>query len=64
MTLPRTDWKLAYSPAEAAEALGISRTLLYELIAEKEIKPKKVRTRTIIERAELEDYLSRIPHAA
>ena len=40
--------RLACSPNEACLALGIGRTLLYELISEGRIEVKKLRRRTIV----------------
>lgn len=55
--------KLAYRVAEAAHALAISRSRLYELIGAGEIKILKDGARTLIRRAELEAYLLRLEQA-
>ena len=52
--------KLAYRVAEAAHALAISRSRLYELIGAGQIKILKDGGRTLIRRAELEAYLLRL----
>lgn len=50
--------KLSYTIPEAANALGIGRTSLYELIAEKRLRPFKLCGRTLIPREELERLVS------
>ena len=40
--------RLGCSPSEACVALGIGRTLLYELIAEGRVEARKLRRRTIV----------------
>lgn len=52
--------KLAYRVVEAAYALAISRSRLYELIGAGEIKILKDGSRTLIRRGELEAYLARL----
>lgn len=52
---------LAYAPADAAQRAGISRSRLYELIAAGEIPARKLGTRTLILRADLEAYLVDLP---
>ena len=51
--------RLAYTIAETAEALAISRSRLYELIADGEITACKVGKRTIIPATELTAFLHR-----
>jgi len=46
--------KLAYNINEAAKAIGIGRTKIYELIGEGRLVPKTVAGRRIIPRAQLE----------
>ena len=46
-TLPFRE-RLGCSPSEACIALGIGRTLLYELIAERRVEIRKVGRRTIV----------------
>ena len=46
-TLPFRE-RLGCSPSEACVALGIGRTLLYELIAEGRVEVRKLRRRTIV----------------
>lgn len=52
--------KLAYRVVEAAYALAISRSRLYELIGSGDIKILKDGGRTLIRRSELEAYLLRL----
>jgi excisionase family DNA binding protein len=52
--------KLAYRVVEAAYALAISRSRLYELIGTGEIKVLKDGGRTLIRRSELDAYLARL----
>ena len=54
-----TNGRLAYTIAAAAEALAISRSRLYELIADGQITACKVGKRTIIQAAELTAFLHR-----
>ncbi len=49
--------KLAYSVDEAAELLGIGRTLAYELIREKRLVSLKLGNRRLIARADLEAFV-------
>lgn len=49
----------SYDVCEAAHILGISRSTLYLLIRDREIKPVKIRRRTRFREAELERYLVR-----
>lgn len=56
--------KLAYKVPEAAHALAISRSRLYELIGAGEIKILKDGGRTLIRRTELEAFLERLEQAA
>lgn len=51
--------KLAYRISEAAEAVGLSRSTLYELIARKELHPFKVGNRTLIDADDLKAFLQR-----
>lgn len=54
--LERVD-RLAYSPAEAAEAIGISRAKLYELLEAGELRSVKIGRRRLIRAADLESLL-------
>jgi len=56
--------KLAYRVVEAAYALAISRSRLYELIGSGDIKILKDGGRTLIRRSELEAYLIRLEQAS
>jgi excisionase family DNA binding protein len=59
---PRPDQSpLALRPAEAARALGVSRSRLYELLAQGELKARKLGASTLIERVEIERYIETLP---
>lgn len=49
--------RLAYSPAEAAQALGISRARLYQLLDDGTIPSVKLGRRRLIRRQALADLL-------
>ncbi|MBI3964772.1 MAG: helix-turn-helix domain-containing protein, partial [Chloroflexi bacterium] len=51
----------AYRPADAAKALGISRSKLYELLQRGELPAKKVGSATLIRRVDLEAWLAAQP---
>ena len=51
------DDKLAYSVDEAAERLGIGRTLAYDLIREGRLPSLKLGHRRLIARADLEAFV-------
>ncbi len=48
---------MAYRVREAAEALAISRSRFYELVADGKIRVLKEGSRTLVRRSELERYL-------
>jgi excisionase family DNA binding protein len=52
--------KLAFAPAEAAQALGISRSRLYELLYEGTIPSIKLGSRRLIRRETLVAYLDQL----
>jgi excisionase family DNA binding protein len=52
--------KLAFGPAEAAQALGISRSRLYELLYEGTIPSIKLGSRRLIRRESLVAYLDQL----
>jgi excisionase family DNA binding protein len=54
--------RLAYSPAEAAAVIGCSRSVLYQKIAAKELRAKKLDSRTVVVRADLERFLESLPN--
>lgn len=56
-----TSVKLALSPEQAAEAAGIGRTQLFQLIRSGELKARKCGRRTIILRNELNEWLQSLP---
>jgi excisionase family DNA binding protein len=45
--------RLAYSPSEGAQVLGISRSKIYELIAARDLKVIKLGSRTLVLHSEL-----------
>jgi excisionase family DNA binding protein len=49
------------SISEACRMAGIGRTKIYEAIADGTLTARKFGKRTIILRADLEDFLSRLP---
>jgi len=53
-----TEPKLAYRVDEACRALGIGRTSLYALIAEKKLRTARVAGRRVIPATELERLLA------
>ncbi len=54
---------LAYRVDDAAAAIGISRSKVWDLIAQGQIPARKLVGSTIILRADLEAYLSALPPA-
>jgi len=52
--------RLAYSPAEAAQALGISRARLYQLLDDGTIPSVKLGRRRLIRRDALVELLDRL----
>jgi excisionase family DNA binding protein len=50
--------RLAYSPSEGAQVLGISRSKIYELIAAGDLKVVKVGSRTLVLHSELARFLT------
>lgn len=53
--------RLAYSPAEAAAAIGVSRATIYNLLHRGELTARKVGRATRIARSELERYAGHTP---
>jgi excisionase family DNA binding protein len=53
--------KLAYSIPEAAEATGLSRSILYLALKAGKLIARKAGARTVIEDAELRRYLANLP---
>jgi excisionase family DNA binding protein len=49
--------RLAYSPTEGAQVLGISRSKIYELIATDHLKVIKLGSRTLVLHSELVRFL-------
>jgi excisionase family DNA binding protein len=63
--------RLAYSPSEGAQVLGISRSKIYELIAARDLKVVKLGSRTLVLHSELVRFVRslgarrrRSPHTA
>jgi excisionase family DNA binding protein len=50
--------KLAYTPHEAAEALGISRNLLYQLLGSGQLHSVKAGSRRLIPASAIAEFLS------
>jgi excisionase family DNA binding protein len=50
--------RLAYSPSEGAQVLGISRSKIYELIAAGDLKVIKLGSRTLLLHSELVRFLA------
>ena len=46
-------FKLAYTPAEAAQATGLGKTTIYELLKEGRLKRVKIGRSTVIPRSSL-----------
>jgi excisionase family DNA binding protein len=60
---PATAAPLAYRVNDAAAAIGISRSKVWDLIAQGQLPARKLVGSTIILRADLETYLSALPPA-
>jgi excisionase family DNA binding protein len=54
---------ICYSPSDAAKALGIGKSTLFNILARGEIKARKLGTRTLISAAELSRYVETLPDA-
>lgn len=52
---------LAISVVEAAREIGVGRTTIFELIRKGELKAVRLGARTLIRRADLADFLDRLP---
>jgi excisionase family DNA binding protein len=57
MSQPTPALRLAFEPAEAAEALSISRTQIYRLIKAGDLRARRCGSRLLISRRALEEYL-------
>lgn len=55
--------KLAYTVQEAGEAIGISRSTVFDMIRMGELTAKRLRGRTLIARTELQRLLTEAPDA-
>ena len=52
--------RLAYRPAEAAEAIGVSRATFYKLLTSGEVPSVKIGRSRRVRRAALDDYLTQL----
>jgi excisionase family DNA binding protein len=57
-------WREALSIDEVCAAIGIGRTKVYEAIATRALKARKVGKRTLILRDDLRQFLASLPPAA
>jgi excisionase family DNA binding protein len=55
---PQALTRLAYSPSEGAQVLGLSRSKLYQLIASGDLNVVKVGSRTLVLHSELTRFLA------
>lgn len=55
--------RLAYSPQEAAKALGISRAFLYRLIQSGELRSFRIGRRRMVSAEALKDLIARMEGA-
>lgn len=63
MPISSTINPICYSPGRAAEALGIGKSTVFNLLARGEIKAKKLGSRTLISASELARYVGTLPDA-
>jgi len=56
-----TDPKLAVSIRDAADAVGIGRSKIYELIKAGELVPRKCGSRTLIRYEDLKRFIDNLP---
>lgn len=56
--------RLAYTPAEAATALGVCRATIYNLVARGDLRVIKIGRATRILTSELEAFMARLAVAA
>lgn len=52
--------QLSYSIEETMSATGLGRTKVYQLINSNEIQARKIGTRTIVLKADLEEFLANL----
>lgn len=61
LTLQQADrLRLAISIEEAAQALGIGRTLVFRLIRDGELKVTKIHNRSVVQVEEIRAYLAQL----
>lgn len=53
--------KLAYTINEVQEICNIGRTKIYELINSNKLPTRKLGTKTLVLKSDLEDFLSKLP---
>jgi excisionase family DNA binding protein len=56
--------RIAYSPLDAAAAIGLSRAQLYVLMARGEIPAFKAGSRTLVKASDLQAFIDRQPRAS
>lgn len=61
MSNTNTPQPLVLNTREAAQLIGIGLTLLYREIAAGKIKARKIGSRTIIKRSDIEAYIESLP---
>tara|TARA_R110002051_G_scaffold43831_3_gene89413 strand:- start:10063 stop:10248 length:186 start_codon:yes stop_codon:yes gene_type:complete len=52
---------MAYSVSDVIEMIGIGRTKFYQLVADGEIKTRKIGNRTLVLAADLDAWLAALP---
>lgn len=57
--MAKRDGRLAYTIPDACAAIGVSRSMLYELIGAGEIRTIKIGTRTLVPASELSAFIER-----
>jgi excisionase family DNA binding protein len=63
LTLATAGERIAYKPADAAKAIGISPATLYVLMARGDLPAFKLGKRTLIKAADLQAFVDRAPRA-
>lgn len=55
---------MAYSPADAAKAIGVSRSVIFGLLKLGHLPRRKIGRRTLILRADLDQYVASLAKVA
>lgn len=55
---------LAYRPKDAATMLGVSKSLIYQMVAQGQLPSRKVGATTVIRHCDLEAFLDAAPFSA